>query len=492
MRRQNPNVANTEIERGVAERFLVDIPEIIRQNLSKKNPLWLACSGGRDSMALLNACYQLGLPIHVIHINHQLQTPSDAWQALVSDFCQTHSLPFSAHKLNFPKPHRVNEQTARTARYHAMLAIIQAFYPQQSLAQTPVIALAHHANDQAETILMNLCQGTGITGLTGMTSWAEQREFGTPIWLWRPLLTVSREQISEYVVVQKIPFVDDPTNVGEHNQRAFLREQILPKLAERFGGLVHNMSRTSQNMAEIGQIMTEQLQVDWQACQLLHNIDTPLGEDFYQSSSANPLQHCLHMPTMQKLSQPRRLQLLRYWLKGNQKFAPNRQFILQVNALILHNNPDQQTLLYWQGVAIRRYRDTLYRLSPTYLDLLNNPSTSVKVNLSTNLHTAKIDFAPLPIQIRQVALGESFARLTPFSQTAFHESYKKLCQRFNVPSWERGLGRVVLWQHVPIALLLPNLSVWLVDACELAKQNDVFEAILAQPCMWYITPDVKH
>lgn len=434
-------------------------------------------------MALLHICHQLNLPIHAIHVNHQLQPPSDDWQAMVADFCQKNAIPFTAVSVNWgafffaqnkpmPPLASINEQHARQARYQAIVNVIEQLSPARpfSTQNPPILALAHHANDQAETILLNLLQGTGITGLMGMKSWALQQEFARPLWLWRPLLTVSREQISEYVSEQNIPFVDDPTNVAGDNQRAFLRQEIIPKLSQRFGNAVQNIARTRQNLSEISEIIDEQVQIDLQHCQVICEF----------SGQTN-----LSILALKKLSHARRLQLLRCWLKGEEKFAPNRDFILQVNDLVLQNNPDQQALLHWQGFAIRRYRDNLYRLSPSYLTVLEKQKISVF--LISELASEETFFQYSPITIRPVNLGESFAR---FAQKPFHESYKKLCQRFDIPSWERGLGRVVELGNTPIALLLPRYSLWLIGAEILVTKGFLeTDKHLSNSCVWYIVCD---
>lgn len=474
---------------------MADIPAGIHQALSPQNPLWLGVSGGRDSMALLHICHQLNLPIYAIHVNHQLQPPSDDWQAMVADFCQKNAIPFTAISVDWeafflsqqkpiPPLSHINEQYARQARYQAIISVIEQLSPTKQFHNqpfstqpfptkiTPILALAHHANDQAETILLNLLQGTGLTGLTGIKSWTLQQEFARPLWLWRPLLNVSREQISEYVSEQNIPFVDDPTNVAGDNQRAFLRQEIIPKLSQRFGNAVQNIARTRQNLAEVSEIIDEQVQIDFQNCQRFCHF----SQQMY-----------LSIVGLKNLSHARRLQVLRFWLKGEEKFAPNRDFILQVNDLVLQNNPDQQALLHWQGFAIRRYRDNLYRLSPSYLTILEQQKISVF--LISELASEETFFQYSPITIRPVTLGESFAR---FAQKPFHESYKKLCQRFHIPSWERSLGRVVEIENTPIALLLPQHSLWLVGAEMLAEKGYAeTDKLLSNTCVWYIACELE-
>ena len=446
--------------------------------------IYIACSGGRDSMALLFACQQLQLPIHVIHINHKLQKISDDWQQLVEAYCHKHHIDYdsvciewqsqqvyaadstisqeqqaSTQQVNEQKvsKQQVNEQQARTARYHAIIQIA---------GENAIVALAHHANDQVETLLMNLCQGTGLAGLTGMTAFGVQHEFGKPIWLWRPLLGVTRDEISDFVAAQPIPFVDDPTNFGVANQRAFLRNQILPLLDERFHKVVQNITRTQQNLTEAQRIVEDQYQQDLALCQ--------------RSNGWTSHQQCLHIPNLQSLSQARRFNLLHHWVKGSQKFAPTRQLIVQIEQLLQLAQTDQQAILQWQGIEIRKYRDTLYRIDADYVKAIHGKSDDrVLVNFAADVALSVGLSEGLSLELalasRAVLPNESFQLLSQ----SFHQSFKKLCQRFDIPSWERHFAKVVILEdkkekaltasQTPkrFALLLPNISVWLADAGEL-------------------------
>lgn len=439
--------------------------------------IYIACSGGRDSMALLFACQQLQLPIHVIHINHKLQKISDDWQQLVEGYCHKHHIDYDSVCIDWQsqqvygadstisQEQQVNEQQARTARYRAIIQIA---------GENAIVALAHHANDQVETLLMNLCQGTGLAGLTGMTAFAVQHEFGTPIWLWRPLLGVTRDEISDFVAAQHIPHVDDPTNFGVANQRAFLRNQILPLLDERFHKVVQNITRTQQNLTEAQRIVEEQYQQDLALCQW--------------SNGWTSHQQCLHIYNLKALSQARRFNLLHHWVKGSQKFAPTRQWIVQIEQLLQSAQTDQQAILQWQGIEIRKYRDTLYRLDADYVKAIHGKSDNrVLVNFAADV-ALSVGLSPeLALASRAVLPNESFQLLSQ----SFHQSFKKLCQRFDIPSWERQFAKVVIMnddeekvltasQTPPrFALLLPNISVWLADAGELNLATQA-------PCPWHL------
>ena len=441
--------------------------------------IYIACSGGRDSMALLFACQQLQLPIHVIHINHKLQKISDNWQQFVEAYCHKHRIDYDSVCIDWQSQQvyaadstisheqqvgtqqvneqQINEQQARTARYHAIIQIA---------GENAIVALAHHANDQVETLLMNLCQGTGLAGLTGMTAFAVQHEFGKPIWLWRPLLGVARDEISDFVATQHIPYVDDPTNFGVANQRAFLRNQILPLLDERFHKVVQNITRTQQNLTEAHHIVDDQYQQDLALCQ--------------RSNGWTSHQQCLHIPNLKSLSQARRFNLLHHWVKGSQKFAPTRRLIVQIEQLLQSAQTDQQAILQWQGIEIRKYRDTLYRLDADYVKAIHGKSDNkVLANLTADVGLSEELSVGLSLElalaIRAVLPNESFQLLSQ----SFHQSFKKLCQRFDIPSWERQFAKVVIMNddeekvltasQIPkrFALLLPNTSVWLADAGEL-------------------------
>lgn len=472
--------------------YLHAIPAQIRQALSPHNPLFVACSGGRDSMALLFLCHALNLPIVAIHINHRIQAPSDDWEAMVKDFCQRHDIPFLSKRLQFDTPAKVSEQSARHARYEAIGELTNEFFSPRHLSHfsdfakpIPIIALAHHANDQAETLLINLCQGTGLQGLSGMSEWGYQGEFSQALYLWRPLLTATREQISDYIQHKNIPYIDDPTNVGEDNQRAFLRQQIMPLLEQRFGGAVQNIARTSQNMAQANTILQTL------AHQQLATICLP---------SWTRWQDCLSISRLRHFSEDERFSILHTWLKSGNNFAPPRRFITAVNRLILLENSDHSTILQWQNGQIRRYRDTLYLLSKPYITLLEtglaisnsnskanaplfpkvispNNANHLQTILKVGEHSLQILMPQVKttfpktrnLSIRLVQTGEKFLR----ANHLHHQTFKNICQTLGVPSWERGLAWVVEMQislqlpqsqTIAIALVFPNHAIWLASA----------------------------
>jgi len=195
-------------------------------------------SGGADSMCLLDILFSLseeskkaGSPhpfpkIAAVHVNHGLRgDAADYDENLVRRYCKERRIPFFAKKIDIQsiaKENKVSlEQAGRDARYSFFEETAQEFQPE---AGPVFIATAHHREDQAETILMNLFRGTGPDGMCGMQPIA-----GNII---RPLLFASKEEILDYMAAGKIPFLDDLSNFDNIYTRNRWRNQILPLVAD--------------------------------------------------------------------------------------------------------------------------------------------------------------------------------------------------------------------------------------------------------------------
>ena len=183
-------ISDLPIDETLADALLGSINDYREQLHGRR--LWLACSGGRDSLALAALCVQLyrqgRLPClpQLLHVDHGLQAHSRHWAKHVADWAQAQQIP--CHILRAQVTGH-DEQAARQARYNAMRAHIN---------QDDVLLLGHHADDQAETVLMRLIQGAGVNGLSGMQPWRVQTQHGRRHALWRPWLTVRRATISNY------------------------------------------------------------------------------------------------------------------------------------------------------------------------------------------------------------------------------------------------------------------------------------------------------
>ena len=220
------------------DRFTNQILAFIRQQelLHRGDRVILALSGGADSVCLTAVLWELsrllGIRLYALHVNHGLRgEEADRDQEFCRGFAEKLKIPFQAVSVEVRKKAEAEglslEEAARILRYEALFRFREEL--EQGLGDDTkgqgaiLIATAHHGDDQAETILMNLLRGTGLRGLSGM---APKREGG----IIRPLLCVSREEILEWIGKRGLSYVTDSTNLCNDYTRNLLRNRILPEL----------------------------------------------------------------------------------------------------------------------------------------------------------------------------------------------------------------------------------------------------------------------
>ena len=190
------------------------------QYLDPARPVLAAVSGGLDSMCLLYFLREQGYDVSCAHFNHRLRgAEADEDERFVRAWCEARGIPFYAGSGNVRASARESgqsiEEAARTMRH--------AFLRQTADALSAQLALAHHADDNAETVLLNLVRGTDLRGLCGM----KPQQHG----IVRPLLTQTRAELAAYASAHGIPHVEDRTNADpDAAARNYLRLEILPRL----------------------------------------------------------------------------------------------------------------------------------------------------------------------------------------------------------------------------------------------------------------------
>ena len=202
-----------------------------------------AVSGGLDSMCLLEMTVRQGQKqgrrVAAAHFNHQLRgAEADRDEAFVRDWCAAREIPFFAGRGDV----RVfAEETGRTVEEAARQLRYKFLEETRRREGFGCILTAHHADDSAETMLLNLLRGTGLKGLTGIP---EKRDC-----ILRPLLGATRAELAAYAAEHRIPFVEDSTNGTDDAARNMLRHQVLPVLKKLNPRVVENMSRTASLLA---------------------------------------------------------------------------------------------------------------------------------------------------------------------------------------------------------------------------------------------------
>lgn len=225
-----------------------DMAVDIQINLNKfiSNPsfagktIGVALSGGRDSVALAYALKKADVSLIAVNVEHGIRGESSVNDSkFVEEFCKKYDIPLLSFSVDVPSFCKQNgyttEQGARILRYDIFDKVL-------SDGKCDFIALAHHADDQVETVFMRIIRGTGVRGLCGMSAVS-----GKYI---RPLLDCTREDINDFIAKNELPYVDDETNFDTDYTRNFLREE-LEKIKQRFPALCTSVSRLCSNASEV-------------------------------------------------------------------------------------------------------------------------------------------------------------------------------------------------------------------------------------------------
>lgn len=208
----------------------------------------VAYSGGLDSSVLLHASVNWtnrnSARLAAVHINHGLSPDATKWSTHCVQTCARLGVPIRVIDVVVPRGSRDGlESAARAVRYEALMGATDA----------PIL-LAHHADDQAETMLHNLFRGTGLRGLAGM-----QTVRGRFL---RPFLEFTREDLLEYARSRDLKWLEDESNKDNRFTRNFIRNCVTPSIAGRFPGAASQMARCAQRLSEAQSLLDQLAEVD--------------------------------------------------------------------------------------------------------------------------------------------------------------------------------------------------------------------------------------
>ena len=206
----------------------------------------VALSGGIDSMVLLDALTPFAahhpFVLSAVHVNHGLSPNAESWAKFCTQQCTARGVPLAIARLELKrKPGASLEALARAARYERLRA-----------AEADVVALAHHADDQAETVLLQLLRGAGPRGLAAMPRF----HAGKPALL-RPLLALTRSTLAAHAAARGLAWIDDESNAQTRHRRNLLRHEIAPLLAAHFPGYPATLLRVAAHQAEASILLDE-------------------------------------------------------------------------------------------------------------------------------------------------------------------------------------------------------------------------------------------
>ncbi len=218
-----------------------------RLGLTSETPILLAVSGGVDSMVMLHLFHRLHFNISVAHCNFNLRrSASDEDEKLCEVICKTWDVPFYHQKFEtklFAKENGISIQmAARELRYNWFDELTEKY-------NFEFIATAHHSNDQAETILLNLISGKGVGSLRGIPSKNKK--------IIRPLLSFSKKEILAYATKNNIEWREDESNASTDYQRNYIRHKVLPNLQELNPSIHENLVRMGNRIEEMNFLVEE-------------------------------------------------------------------------------------------------------------------------------------------------------------------------------------------------------------------------------------------
>ena len=372
-----------------------------------------------DSVVLLHLLHTLAprfdWQLSALHVHHGISPNADMWADFCSGLCVQHNIPLHIERVDISglRDEHGIEAAARKLR-HAAFARLSC----------DVVALAHHADDQAETLLLQLLRGAGVKGVAAMPLFkaVTTHAHGTV----RPLLDIPRGQLLEYAQQHALSWVEDESNADDRYPRNFLRHRLLPLLEQRFPAYRDTLTRGARHFAEASELLDELAQQDAQGVE----------------SAAT-----LELSVLRQLSNSRGKNLLRYWLHKQGAPMPQNVQLDEILKQLLGAREDAAISVNFSHWQVLRYQDKAYAMQDF---------GAFDQNLVLPWHgEAELEWPALNSRLifRQTqGLGISLAKLQSASVTlrllsggetlrphanAATRSLKNLLQEHRVPPWQR-------------------------------------------------------
>jgi tRNA(Ile)-lysidine synthase len=299
----------------------------LKKTVYHRQILLLGFSGGLDSCVLFDLLQRVqtavGFRLQALHVNHGISPNAAEWERFCAEICAEADVPFQAARVSVPRDSGQGlEAAARAARYAVLLT-----------QPVDAVVLAHHQDDQAETVLLQLLRGAGTKGLAAMPAMSESAE-GRPILL-RPLLGVSRGALEDYARSRDLRWIEDESNLDLAYDRNFLRQHILPELEKRFPACRVTLARSAAHLGESAILLDEVARED-----AAHRVR----------------EGRLDLSGLRAFSMPRAKNLLRFWLAGHSSSMPSTRRLGEIYQQLMNARPDAQIRIPLTGGWVRRYR----------------------------------------------------------------------------------------------------------------------------------------
>lgn len=403
--------------------------------LPLQTPLVVAYSGGVDSSVLLQAVIeyreQYNGPIHAVHVHHGLSENADSWARHCELQCRLEDVEFHLHRVEVDTSARKSiEAEARKVRYNALLAVCKRI--------GGVLLLGQHAEDQLETVLLQLKRGAGPQGLAGM---GEVQYRGNTL-IMRPMLSLDKAEIVTFADNEMLQWVDDESNQQNSFDRNFLRNEIIPHLLDRWPQLTKTVGRSAALCAEQSELVNDSAQRYFEDCKR-----TNLRLDGQKLTS---------------LSRPWQAMVIRAWFKAQGQLSPSKAQAEQV-LLMLEAKHDATPEVNFKWGKVIRFDGDLYWVVNAVHDA--EPSGVLHVDadnalpwLNGNLHVSLLekeegDTVTFQTNARNL-------RIKPVNASV-SKLLKEWFKVWRVPRWERNSVPVIFLNEQAVALIISGQCIYL-------------------------------
>jgi len=410
-------------------------PDRLLEQLNSRFPhpdhYWVGFSGGLDSSVLLHVLAslreQLPGPLSAIHVDHALQEGSADWAGHCRSECELLGVPLTSVLVDAaPKSGESPEAAARAARYAAIEA---------ALSPRAMLLTAHHLDDQAETLLLQLLRGAGVEGLAAMPA---NRDWNAG-WHARPLLGLRRSALRAWAVANRLRWIEDPSNAASVADRNYLRHHVMPGLVARWPGAPESIARSAAHCADAAD-----------------SISRLAEQDLDMVPGAEPLP----AGVLRGLPLVRARNVLRYWLRKQNAPALSLRRLDDALDQLCHARADAAVRIAWGDVEMRRFRGKawLLRMPPEVAEKHTVDWVGETMRLGPGLGTVRRTLAPGGIDPGrwgrgsvQIGYRSADLRCRPAGRIGTRP-FKKIAQEFAIPPWWREIVPVVFIDGQPAAI----------------------------------------
>jgi len=407
----------------------------------------LGLSGGMDSVVLLHLLVQLAprqnWQLSALHVHHGISSNASDWADFCVELCAQLNVPCQIEQVDLSPLRELGvEAAARQLRHAALNRQVVDF-----------VALAHHQDDQAETLLLQVLRGAGVRGAAAMPAIKPRTTLPT---LLRPLLTSTRAELLAYAQQHSLRWIEDESNADVFYPRNFLRHRVLPVLAERFPAYRTTLARSAQHFAEASNLLAELA-----------------AEDATHAMVDGRLQ----VAALHTLSEARGKNLLRHYILSQGAPLPDSTRLQEMWQQLREAKLDAKLVVSWQSWQVRRYRDEVYLLQlPTTKadwEMIWRGESSLALPkglgeiqvvqvVGKGVSLQKLQQAPVIIRNRR---GGEPGILT---DGGVHQSLKNTFQTLAIPPWQRdSLHLVFCGAHLVALADLAVASDFRANATEL-------------------------